>query len=105
MGIRGQYKNKRDENEPDIVAEFLAHGFSVERLDKPLDLLLGYHGVTLLVEVKNGPKAPLTKPQERFFENWRGQSAIICSVEEARQFAREIRWEHSQAIPMEGFIE
>ena len=91
MGIRGQHKNKRDANEPEIIDAFKAHGFDVVRVDEPTDLILGYAGSTFLVEVKNGEKAPLTKAQVEFFGKWRGQSAIVRSVDEAIEFAKAVK--------------
>lgn len=91
MGIRGQYSNRRDTNEPEIVAVLEAHGLSVERVDKPLDLIVGFSGRTYLCEVKNGPKAKLTKFQQAFFGRWRGHATILTSVQDAEDFAREVR--------------
>ena len=91
MGMRGQYANKRDANEPEIVAVLEAYGLSVERVDKPLDLIVGFMGKTYLCEVKNGPKAKLTKFQEAFFGRWRGHATVLTSVEDAEQFARAVK--------------
>ena len=91
MGIRGQHKNRRDTNEPEIVAVLEAHGLSVERVDKPLDLIVGYGARTYLCEVKNGPKAKLTKFQEAFFGRWRGHATVLTSVKDAEQFARSVK--------------
>lgn len=91
MGMRGQYKNKRDANEDAIVITLRAHGFDVVHTDKPLDLVVGYAGRTYLVEVKNGPKAKLTKFQEAFFGQWRGHATILTSVQDAEDFAREVK--------------
>lgn len=82
---------KRDANEPSVVDIFEAHGISVERADKPLDLVLGYAGRTYLVEVKNGPKAPTTTFQDAFFVRWRGHAVIVCGDDEATDLARAIR--------------
>ena len=90
MGFRGQYKNKRDANEPDIVSTLRAHGFSVEYLDKPVDLVCGYGGKDYLIEVK-APSGTLTGPQEIFFDSWRGSKTILRSVQDAEEWARNIR--------------
>ena len=91
MGFRGKYKNKRDANEPNIIKVFEDEGFDVHTADQPTDLILGYQGSTFLVEVKNGTKAPLTDTQKAFFGKWRGQSAIVCSVAEALEFAAAVK--------------
>ena len=51
------------------------------------DLLVGYHGVNLLLEVKDGAKPPsarkLTPDQQQFHATWRGQKVVVTSVNEA----------------------
>lgn len=91
MRFKPPQKAKRDANEGEIVAAFERMGLCVERADKPLDLLVGFQGQTFLVEVKNGPKAPLTDAQKAFFAKWRGQAAIISSMDEALEFAAAVR--------------
>tara|TARA_R110002126_G_scaffold243704_2_gene387120 strand:+ start:151 stop:438 length:288 start_codon:yes stop_codon:yes gene_type:complete len=86
MGFRGRHKNKRDANEKEIVIELQAHGFTVERMDVPADLLAGYGGRDFLIEVKM-PKATLTGPQTVFYETWRGSKTILRSVGDARDWA------------------
>jgi len=65
------YKNKRDKAEADIVDALRKAGCSVVRLDRPVDLLVGYRRQTHLVEIKTG-KGKLTKSQEEFRVTWRG---------------------------------
>jgi hypothetical protein len=43
------------------------------------------------VEVKNGPKAPLTPYQKKFKKRWRGQYVILCDIEEAEVWCKLIR--------------
>jgi len=81
VGIRGQYRNKRDGNEKAIVAAFLAHGCSVERMDVPADLLVGYRGQTHLVEVKQEGKR-LNAKQREFEAAWRGDFEVVRSVDD-----------------------
>jgi len=90
MGFRGQHKNKRDANEPDLFSELRAYGLSVEPMDKPADALVGYLGRTYLVEVKT-PKGKLTGAQEDFLETWKGDFHIIRTIEDASNFARAVR--------------
>jgi hypothetical protein len=51
------------------------------------DLVVGYRGKTLLLEVKDGRKPPsarmLTDEQKRFATDWRGQWACVISEEAA----------------------
>ena len=106
MGIRGQYKNKRDANEADIFTELRSHGLSVEPMDTPCDAVVGYGGCSYLVEVKNPEgKNELTDKQELFLETWKGNFTILRTVEEAREFARMIRAGHrTKLVPFRGVV-
>ncbi len=77
---------KRDANEPEIVKVFQKRGISVHRLDRPLDLLLGYNKVNYLVEVKV-PGKHLNDKQVTFTEEWKGQWIMIDTVEKAERLA------------------
>lgn len=92
---------RRDANEPAIVAALRDVGCSVQHLDQGdgvPDLLVGRHGRTLLIEVKNPEAAGYTIPggvrrkgrgtlrpdQVTWFEAWRSSPVIeVVSVEEA----------------------
>ena len=57
------------------------------------DLLVGYHGYTILMEVKDGDKVPsarkLTEAEQKFFDDWRGGMLVIVnSVEEALEILK-----------------
>lgn len=84
-----RYNPRRDANEAEIIDVFKSKGISVERLNTPLDLLLGYNKRTYLVEVKI-PKNRLNKKQSKFVEGWGGQYFICCNVDQAKRFADEI---------------
>jgi hypothetical protein len=47
------------------------------------DILVGYKGINLLVEVKNGSLPPsarrLTPPQQKWHSNWLGQ---VCTIKD-----------------------
>lgn len=89
--MRGQYANKRDRNEAEIVAILRAHGFTVALMDTPVDLLIGRSGKTYIAEVKDGPKAKYTKAQREFLGLWRGQFVRFDSVESVEAWARAQR--------------
>ena len=84
-----RYNPKRDANEPEIVEYFKKRGLSVERLNTPLDLLIGYKNHNYLVEVKM-PKKNLNANQEKFVAGWAGQHVIIRSVGQARVWADKL---------------
>lgn len=89
MGIRGQYKNKRDSNEPEIVEALEGYGFTVVRMDAPVDLAIGKRGITWLAEVKTeGGK--FTEAQMRFFENWRGNHLVLRTIQDVTEWVKEI---------------
>ena len=81
---------RRDASEAAIFDMLRAYGLDVEPTDKPLDAIVGYAGKTYCVEVKTG-KAKLTAFQEAFFARWRGHAIVLRNVEDAEQFAREVR--------------
>jgi len=80
-----------DANQNNIVKALRAAGASVRVItqgDGIPDLLLGYNGHTLLMELKDGDKPPsarkLTEAEHKFFDEWKGGSlSIVNSVEEA----------------------
>jgi len=82
---------RRDDNEQEIVEGLRKGGASVYMLDDPLDLLVGYEGMTTLIEVK-GVKGSgggtshrlLTDAQKEFIATWKGgRILIVRTLEEA----------------------
>lgn len=82
---------KVDANQASIVSGLRKIGASVEILSAVgngcPDLLVGYRGKNLLLEVKDGNKPPskreLTDDQVDWHESWRGQVFVVCSIEQA----------------------
>jgi hypothetical protein len=60
-------------------------------LDLPLDAVVGYGSRTYLVEVKDGPKAPMRPKQVEFFRDWPGHAIVIRDNDEAVAFATAVR--------------
>jgi len=82
------YKKRVDENQKTIVHTFIALGASVLNLSTVgrgcPDLLIGYRGKSILVEIKRDGKASFTDPQIKFMQEWRGGSVSrIDSVDAA----------------------
>ena len=83
--------NRVDANQDQIVETLRACGAYVRVItmgDGVPDLLVGYRGYTLLLEVKDGKKPPsareLTPAEKKFFDEWTGGiCAIVESVEDA----------------------
>ena len=86
---------KRDAIHTAVVDAFKAMGLSVYDAshagrDFP-DLVVGWGGVTHLVELKTG-KAPMTPGQVAFSATWRGEPIVVLrSVTEAVDWATGIR--------------
>jgi hypothetical protein len=82
---------KIDENQPDIVKALQQIGCSVQSLaacgNGVPDLLVGYRGVNILLEVKDGAKTAsrkkLTPDQLIWHALWSGQVAVVSTVDEA----------------------
>jgi hypothetical protein len=85
-----------DANQEQIVSAMRACGATVRIVtqgDGLPDLLVGYRGYTILMEVKDGNKPPsarrLTEEEQKFFENWTGgMLAIVNSVDEALELLK-----------------
>lgn len=80
-----------DDNQKEIIAGLRKIGASVVSLaavKKGLpDIIVGYQGVNYLFEIKDGSKPAsrrkLTPSQEILHANWKGQIAIVNTLEEA----------------------
>ena len=83
--------NRIDDNQNDIVAALRKAGATVRVISQGEgipDLLVGFRGETMLMEVKDGNKPPsartLTDAEKKFFDDWRGGLLVIVeSVEGA----------------------
>lgn len=82
---------RTDANHAEIVAALRAVGATVRSLaavgSGVPDLLVGFRGTNVLLEVKDGRKPPsarkLTPDEERFLATWRGRAVVVESVSEA----------------------
>ena len=68
-----------DDNQMEIVRAMRAVGATVRVItqgDGLPDLLVGYNGHTILMEIKDGNKPPsarkLTDNEQKFFDEWKG---------------------------------
>lgn len=96
-----RHRARVDANQPDIVAVFRRHGFSVLHLHQighgcP-DILIAKYGRSYLVEIKDGSqpfhKRKLTPDEEKFLLSWKGKAYVVCSVESAEELATSIEGE------------
>lgn len=87
---------RTDDNHTAIVQALRAIGCSVQSLAAVgkgcPDLLVGYKGRNIPLEVKDGSKPPsarkLTEDQIRWHGDWRGCVAVVCDVESAIRAVR-----------------
>ena len=63
-------KDRIDSNQPEIVKELRARGYSVEVGHD--DILVGFCGHTYWFEIKTGPKAKLKSSQEDLLRDYKG---------------------------------
>lgn len=78
-----RYAKRVDQNQDQVISALRAAGAYVWIIGLPVDLLVGYKGKTILVEIKNGSKKRLTKLQADFFENWSGSTLARIDSPEA----------------------
>ena len=85
-----------DDNQNEIVSALRKAGATVRVItqgDGLPDLLVGFGGRTVLMEVKDGKKVPsaqkLTSAEQKFHDEWRGGSLVVVnSIEAALQSLR-----------------
>jgi hypothetical protein len=83
---------RRDSNERQIVEALEGMGAIVERLSKPLDLLVNVQGVIALADVKAPRTGRLTADQVAFLKKWDGAPIyLLRTVEDAERMVNELR--------------
>lgn len=88
---------KIDDNQKAIVNVLRQIGASVQSLAATgkgcPDLLVGYHGINYLMEVKDGDKVlskqELTIHQEHWHSLWRGSVHVVKSTDEALKILQD----------------
>ena len=77
-----------DANQIEVVAALRAIGATVQHLHSVgggcPDLLVGFRGRNVLLEVKM-PKKTLNSLEQQWFDGWRGQAHVVRSIDEALQ--------------------
>jgi hypothetical protein len=78
---------RTDSNQHELVQAMRKIGAKVYHVRKPLDLLVGYRGENILMEVKNPEKKghadEFTKEETDFIATWPGRIAICYTIDEA----------------------
>jgi Holliday junction resolvase len=92
-----RYAARVDANQTQIVSALRAAGATVQSLSAVgqgcPDLLVGYRGTNILMEIKDGKKSPsdrkLTSDQIVWHSEWNGVVFLVTNVNEALQLLRE----------------
>ncbi|WP_333609339.1 hypothetical protein [Arsukibacterium sp.] len=92
-------KAKTDANQQEIVGFFRLNGFSVAITsaahDGFPDLVIGFNGITVLVEVKDGSLVPskrrLTPKQIEFHNEFKGAITVVESIEQAAALVKKVK--------------
>ena len=86
-----QIAAKRDKAEPRLVEYLTRVGATVTRISSGglPDLLVGFLGVNLLLEVKS-EIGTLTDPQLKFFDTHLGQAAIVRTIKDVKRELKTI---------------
>jgi len=92
-----RYAARVDANQTQIVSALRAAGATVQSLSAVgqgcPDLLVGYQGTNILMEIKDGKKSPsdrkLTSDQIVWHSEWNGVVFLVTSVNEALELLRE----------------
>lgn len=85
------YAKRVDDNQGAIVQALRQVGARVQLLHAVgrgcPDLLVGFRGLNVLLEVKDGSKPPsarkLTADEQAWHDDWPGQVAVVASADEA----------------------
>lgn len=82
--------HRNDGNAKALIAYLEAHGASVARLDRPVDVAVGFQGVTVLCEIKT-PRGAIRASQKAFLESFRGAVRVIRSEADCDALLQDMR--------------
>lgn len=94
-----KHRARVDANQPLVVSQFRELGCSVFPLHLVgkgfPDIIIAKHGVNVLVEIKDGSKAPskrvLTDDEKKFHDNWKGWVAIVENFTDVLNLVHDIK--------------
>ena len=78
MNKHARFSGTPDANEREIIQALQDRGAFVIVIDRPVDLVVGFAGRWVFVEVKFGPKAKLRKSQKSFLQRCATRSLPSC---------------------------
>lgn len=82
-----------DVNQHEIVEALRGAGATVAIIGEPVDILVGYRGCNILMEIKRDEKAKLTPAQVKFFDEWKGNVVRVETAVSALFVMRSIAGE------------
>ena len=86
MASPNRYAQRKDANQSEIVDALEQIGCDVWVLNQPCDLLVGFRGWNLCVEVKVDRRpSRITPAQKKWNGSWRGQRVTVTTPLEAVQ--------------------
>ena len=92
MGCNKMTYKRVDDNQSQIVRELRRVGMDVQHLHGVgqgcPDILVGYRGRNILLEIKKDEKAKLTADQVIWHQTWRGQVAVVSNPQAAIKAVR-----------------
>lgn len=93
---------RTDGNHAEIIAALRGMGAQALYIQRPVDLLVGYRGVNVLLEVKDGRLPPsarkLTRMEQAFLDTWPGRVCVVTSPEEAMTAVAEAARPQGNAV-------
>lgn len=78
MNKHARFSGTPDANEREIIQALQDRGAFVVVIDRPVDLVVGFAGRWIFVEVKSTPKAKLRKSQKSFLQRCANQGLPSC---------------------------
>lgn len=78
---------RTDDNQHDLVEALKKIGAKCYYIKEPVDLIVGFRGRNVLLEVKRedkrGRESAITKSQAEFIEGWPGEIHVVYTIDEA----------------------
>lgn len=77
------FARRVDKSQSEIVYALRRIGAKVRFIGQPLDLLVGFRGRNILLEVKTPKQGRLTQEQQEFLDGWPGEAHVVETIEQA----------------------
>lgn len=81
--------HRTDGNAKELIDYMRKRGASVEQIDRPVDVIIGFRGVSAIAEIKT-PRGKLRTSQRLFLDGWRGLSRVLRCVDDCGDLLDEM---------------